>query len=161
MHSIQFLRCISFSLPSPPSQGESDFNADFRVKENSDRTISFESVTCPGGMLKMQSGNAIVDHFSVFLLVSGLWVRECIDLMVKHYTRVFVSGVVISQSYCHSKTMCVSGCFLVRNFYYLSKLSAWAVVCLVSGEINVANDCFTIGTACWCYIVAAQLVRET
>lgn len=49
-------------------KGDPDINSDFRVWENPDGTIKFESVSCPSGHLSLNVGGQAVQNFSVFLV---------------------------------------------------------------------------------------------
>ena len=52
-----------------PKQGMSDLTADFRLKENADGTVCFESVLCTGSYISIVGGGAAKTNLSVFLVV--------------------------------------------------------------------------------------------
>jgi len=55
-------------LPLLP-QGDPNIAADFRLQESQDGSVSFESVTCPGAHIGIQSKGALQTNLHVFLVV--------------------------------------------------------------------------------------------
>ena len=60
-------------------QGDDNINADFRVKENPDGSVVFESVSCPGINIGIQAGPQYVVGLSINLVVClSMFVRACV-----------------------------------------------------------------------------------
>ena len=74
-HLLQSLILSLYSLSF--AQGDPDLNGDFRVMENSDGTVSFESVTCGGGFLGIPAGPKPITHISLNLVVSHIHINMC------------------------------------------------------------------------------------
>ena len=52
------------------TQGDPNLSADWRLKENGDGTVQFESVICQGACVGINKGGTLVKNISIFLVVS-------------------------------------------------------------------------------------------
>ena len=52
------------------TQGDPNLTADWRLKENADGTVQFESVVCQGACVGINQGGTLIKNISIFLVVS-------------------------------------------------------------------------------------------
>ena len=90
--------------------------ADFRLQESQDGSVSFESVTCPGSCVGIQSKGALQKNLHIFLVVSA-----SSNVRTSEITSSGLSGACGSQphSHTHSSVQWESGNeteFTLTNF---------------------------------------------
>jgi hypothetical protein len=50
------------------TQGDPNLTADWRLKENADGTVQFESVVCQGACVGINQGGTLAKNISIFLV---------------------------------------------------------------------------------------------